>query len=73
MTEPLITIRVPRELRERMRRTGINWSEELRRAINSKLEAERRADAAKELERILSTIAPGFSTLRAIKEDRKHG
>lgn len=73
MSDSLITIRVPRGLRARMKRAGINWSEELRQAIRTKLEAERKKEAAKMLDRILATVEPGFDSSKAIKEARRNG
>jgi post-segregation antitoxin (ccd killing protein) len=73
LTEVLVTLRVPKELKERMRKSGINWSEELRRTIKSKLEADKKRRAGEELEELLTGIKPGFDSLKAIKEARRHG
>jgi len=73
MDDSLITIRVPKELRLKMKRAGINWSDELRQAIRTRLEAEQKREAAKSLDRILKSVKPGFDSLRAIKEARRHG
>jgi len=73
MAEALVTLRVPKELKERMRKSNINWSEELRRTIRSKLDADRKRRAERELEELLVDIKPGFDSLEAIKEARRHG
>ncbi len=73
MNESLITVRVPKELKKRMRESRINWSEELRRAIKAKLEADNKKTTEVELEMVLKSVKPGFSTLQAIKEARRHG
>jgi post-segregation antitoxin (ccd killing protein) len=73
MTEVLITLRVPKELREKMRRSKINWSETLRQTIKSKLEADRKRKAEEELERLLKGVKPGYDSLKAIKEARGSG
>jgi len=73
MNESLITVRVPKELKKRMRESRINWSEELRRAIKAKLEADNKKTTEVELEKLLKSVKPGFSTLQAIKEARRHG
>ena len=73
MNESLITVRVPKELKKRMRESRINWSEELRRAIKTKLEADNKKTTEVELEKLLKSVKPGFSTLQAIKEARRHG
>ncbi len=68
-----VTLRVPKELKERMRRSNINWSEELRQTIKSKLAADKKKRAGEELEMLLADIKPGFDSLKAIKEAREHG
>jgi post-segregation antitoxin (ccd killing protein) len=73
MDESLITVRVPKELKERMKKARINWSEELRAAIRKKLETNQRRNADEDLERILASMRPGFDSSRAIKEARRHG
>ena len=73
MNESLITVRVPKELKKRMRESRINWSEELRRAIKAKLEADSKKTTEVELEMVLKSVKTGFSTLQAIKEARRHG
>ena len=73
MADALITIRVPKDLRARMKRAGINWSEELRQVIRLKLEAQQRREAARALAEVLESVEPGFDSLRAIKEARRNG
>jgi hypothetical protein len=73
MEEALITVRVPKELKARMKRAGINWSEELRQAIRVRLETNQKRSADDDLERILAPVRPGFDSLQAIKEARRHG
>jgi post-segregation antitoxin (ccd killing protein) len=72
MAESLVTIRVSLELKERMKKAGINWSEELRKAIEAKLASDQRKKAKEELEKLLASVKPGFDSTRAIKEVRKH-
>jgi post-segregation antitoxin (ccd killing protein) len=73
MTKTLVTLRVPKELREKMRKSKINWSEELRRTIKARLEADKKGRAEEELEGLLMGIKPGFDSLQAIKEARRRG
>ncbi len=73
MPESMITIRVPREMKVRMRRAGVNWSEELRRVIETKLEDDRRRRADAELGTLVSRMKPGFDSAMAIREAREHG
>lgn len=73
MTESLVTIRVSREMKGRMKKAGVNWSEELRRTIEEKLAKSERKRARTELETLLATVKPGFDSTRAIKEARRYG
>jgi len=73
MAESLVTVRVPKDLKERMRRSRINWSEELRRTIRSRLEADEKKRAEEELGRLLAGVKPGFDSLSAIREARSRG
>lgn len=68
----MITIRVPKEMKNRMKRAGINWSVEVRRAIEARLEEDRRGKANDELERLLRFVKAGFDSARAIREARDH-
>ncbi|HKW04511.1 MAG TPA: hypothetical protein VJN71_04350 [Nitrososphaerales archaeon] len=71
MSDELITIRVPKNLKKRMKSSKVNWSNELRGAIENKLAADDRKQAVRELERILVSVKPGFDSTRAIKEIRR--
>lgn len=73
MAESLVTIRVPKEMKEQMKKAGINWSEELRQVIVEKLSKNQKDKAREELEAVLTSVRPGFDSARAIKEARKHG
>ena len=57
----IVTVRVPRELREKMRRFSyVNWSEVIREAIRRRVEAEERRqrmlEAAREMDEIRGRI-----------------
>ncbi len=69
-----ITIRVDEELRRRMRKVKINWSEYLREAIRKRIEIEERREAAKALLEDLRSgkyaVPRGFVD-RAIREARE--
>ena len=73
MAESLVTIRVSKEMKERMKKAGVNWSEELRRMIEENLAKTERKRAGIELEALLASVKPGFDSTRAIKEARRHG
>lgn len=70
-----ISIRVPKELKERMKRyNNVNWSEYLRGKIEEKLVLEGLKELSKKIEeakrRIPPSPTPDFST-KAIREDRE--
>ncbi len=48
------SIKLPRELRERMREVDIDWAEYLRSVIRAKVEEEERRRASRELDAIRS-------------------
>jgi hypothetical protein len=70
MSDDLVTIRVPKELKKRMKSSDVNWSKELRDAIEQKLVADDRREAASELDRLLVLVKPGYDSTRAIRETR---
>lgn len=68
----VITIRIPDELRERMRRVKVNWSEEIRRFIVQRVEEEeRRENLEKALEMLKGRrgVERGFSAA-SVRGDR---
>lgn len=71
MSDDLVTIRVPKQLKKRMKSSNINWSRELRGAIEQRLAGDDRKDAATELDSMLVSIRPGFDSAHAIKERRR--
>jgi hypothetical protein len=71
MSDELVTIRVPRHLKKRMKRSKVNWSQELRSAIEHKLATDDRKSAVHELDSIITSVKSGFDTTRAIKETRR--
>ncbi|MGB9717826.1 MAG: hypothetical protein ACPL4E_05225 [Thermoproteota archaeon] len=47
-----VSVKVPEELRERMRRVKVDWSEYLREAISAKIREELAREAAEKLDEI---------------------
>lgn len=72
MSDDLVTIRVPKQLKKRMKTSNVNWSRELRGAIERKLATDDRKDAVSELDSLLVSIKPGFNSTHAIKENRRY-
>jgi hypothetical protein len=71
MSDELVTIRVPKSLKKKMKISKVNWSQELRNAIEKKLAMADRREAVEELDSILASVEPGFDSTRAIKETRR--
>ena len=72
MSDELVTIRVPKQLKKRMKTSNVNWSRELRDAIEHKLAEQDRKNAVGELDSLLVSIKPGFDSTRAMRESRRH-
>jgi post-segregation antitoxin (ccd killing protein) len=69
--DKIITIRIPSELKEKMKRYRVNWSAILRKAIEDtirKYELREAAEMAKEVRE--KTRYGVFDSVKAIKEDR---
>nr|MDO8063150.1 hypothetical protein [Candidatus Freyrarchaeum guaymaensis] len=68
----VITVRIPDDLRVKMRRLNVNWSEEIRRFIAQRVEEEERRESVEEALRMLKGrrgVEAGFSA-QSVREDR---
>ena len=69
----IITVRVPDELKLKMKQLNINWSEEIREFIRQRIDEEERRRKLKEALEILrqskSSVERGFSA-KVVREDR---
>lgn len=72
MSDELVTIRVPKKLKKQMKNSNVNWSQELRGAIEHRLAVDDRKRVISELDSILVSIKPGFDSTPAIKESRRY-
>jgi hypothetical protein len=72
MSDEIVTIRIPKQLKKRMKTSNLNWSRELRGAIEQRLAVNDRKKAASELDSLVASIKPGFNSTSAIKESRRH-
>jgi post-segregation antitoxin (ccd killing protein) len=54
----VITIKIPSDLKKKMRQLKINWSEYIRNAIQKKLEEERKKIASVKLDEIRARSKP---------------
>jgi len=69
---PVITVRIPRELKEAMEKLDINWSEEIRRFIARRVDEElrrRKLDEAIATLRRTESVEKGFAE-KSVREDR---
>jgi len=68
----VITVRVPKELKEEMMRVNVNWPEYIRKAIKEEIRRIKRLEASKEIDRIREKTKYGlFDSVKSIREDRE--
>ena len=69
----VITVRVPEELKLKMKELDINWSEEIRKFIQRRVDEEERGrkigEALEILKRTPVSVERGFSA-KSVREDR---
>ncbi len=70
-----VSVKVPEELRELMRRININWSEYLREVIEAKVREELAKEASRELDEIRARArrVPTEVIVKWIREEREQG
>jgi hypothetical protein len=70
----VVSVKVPTSVKEEMQKVkySVNWSEEIRNFILSKLEEEKRKENINKAEEILRKVRrlPGEGAARLIREDR---
>jgi len=67
----VISIRVPKELKEEMRRLDINWAEYIRNLIEEKVQLEKIRRACQNIDKIRQkTVGVKFDSVSAIREAR---
>jgi len=68
-----VSVKVPEEIRELMRKVDVNWSEYLREAIETKIRVEMAKDAVRRLDEIRERAGkvPTEELVRWIREDRE--
>jgi len=68
----IITVRVPDEIKAKMKELNINWSEEIRKFIIQRIEDEKRKKNIQKALKILKgrkSVERGFSA-KSVREDR---
>jgi metal-responsive CopG/Arc/MetJ family transcriptional regulator len=76
VTEKLVrtTITLPAELKEKMNRSGENWSEVIREMIRQRIEEEGQTDMAEAIilnEKVKRSAPKNWSSLQVIKQWRR--
>ena len=70
----VISVRIPRKLKEEMDRLRdvVNWSEEIRRFIESRVEEIKRARVLEEVRRVIEELpeVPRGTVVSYVREDR---
>jgi len=68
-----VSVKVPEELRELMRRVKVDWSEYLREVIKAKIKEELAKEAAEELDEIKGRArkVPTEALVRWLREERE--
>ena len=69
----IVTVKVPRELKERMKHVRVNWSQFIRESIQRKIDEQRLREASAKLDeiRMRSKPVPTDELVSWIREDRE--
>ena len=70
MSSTVITIRIPRELKEKMKKININWSEEIRRFIEEKIRSYELLETFEKIRRRAKKRKVRVDSTVLIREDR---
>ncbi len=71
MASEILTIRVPKELKEKMRKLNINWSEEIRLFIERKIRSHELLQALTEIRCKAKERRVSVDSVKLIREDRE--
>ena len=68
----VISVRIPKKLKEEMMKLNINWSEYIRNAIKEEIRRNKLLEASKGIDKIREKTKHGiFNSVKAIREDRE--
>lgn len=68
----VFSIRVPKELKEKMRRLDLDWSQYLRDVIKKRIKQEKIKQACQEMDELRKkTAGAKFDSVKAIREARE--
>lgn len=71
MGSTVITIRISKELREKMKKININWSEEIRRFIENKIKSYELLEVFEEIRSRAKKRRVNVDSAQLIREDRE--
>jgi len=71
MQSDIISIRIPRELKEKMRRYRVNWSDEIRRFIENRIRALELVEVLDEIESRVEKPRVRVDSVVLIRESRE--
>lgn len=71
----IVALRVPEEIKKRMKEVPEDWSEYLRKAIEMRIHREEQKKVLQEIKALLKKIpkSPEGTAARSIREDRNSG
>ena len=69
----VITVRIPSELKKKMKQVEVNWSEYIRESIQKKIEEQRMKTASAKLDEVRTRVkpVPTKELVSWIREDRE--
>ncbi|MEW6604046.1 MAG: CopG family transcriptional regulator [Thermoproteota archaeon] len=71
MSSDILSIRISKEVKEKMGEVDVDWPSYLRAAIEEKIRESKRKRAAESMDRIRSKTRKGkFDSVKSIREDR---
>ena len=66
-----MSIRIPKKLKEEMKKVNVNWSKYLRSVIEEKIRQIKMEEASRKIDEIRNKTAMGvFNAAKSIREDR---
>ena len=67
----VVSIRIPKKLKEEMKKVNVNWSRYLRSVIEEKIRQIKMEEASRKIDEIRNKTAMGvFNAAKSIREDR---
>ncbi|ASI98379.1 type II toxin-antitoxin system VapB family antitoxin [Thermococcus celer] len=68
----VLSIRIPRELKRKMKEVDVNWSEEIRKFIEAKVREYRKKKALEEIDKMLAGLpeTEKGTARKYVREDR---